>query len=98
MIITNSRYALVGYFITSYPTRAHGIIVNSSLISNGYAINNYSTALNPGSQMMASVEPLTWYARSSSTYVFFSNSVPGVINMIKPPFASCPPGGGGTPL
>ena len=25
MIITNSRYALVGYFITSYPTRAHGI-------------------------------------------------------------------------
>ena len=27
MIITNSRYALVGYFITSYPTRAHGITV-----------------------------------------------------------------------
>ena len=27
MIITNSRYAPVGYFITSYPTRAHGIIV-----------------------------------------------------------------------
>ena len=27
MIITNSRYALVGYFITSYPKRAHGIIV-----------------------------------------------------------------------
>ena len=27
MIITNSRYALVGYFITSYPTRAHGMIV-----------------------------------------------------------------------
>ena len=27
MIITNSRYALVGYFFTSYPTRAHGIIV-----------------------------------------------------------------------
>ena len=27
MIITNSRYALIGYFITSYPTRAHGIIV-----------------------------------------------------------------------
>ena len=26
-IITNSRYALVGYFITSYPTRANGIIV-----------------------------------------------------------------------
>ena len=26
MIITNSRYALVGYFITSYPTWAHGII------------------------------------------------------------------------
>ena len=31
MIITNSRYALVGYFITSYPTRAHGIIVNYTL-------------------------------------------------------------------
>ena len=27
MIISNSRYALVGYFITSYPTRANGIIV-----------------------------------------------------------------------
>ena len=27
MIITNSRYALVGYLITSYPTRDHGIIV-----------------------------------------------------------------------
>ena len=25
MVITNSRYALVGYFITSYRTRAHGI-------------------------------------------------------------------------
>ena len=32
MIITNSRYALVGYFITSYPTRAHGIIVMYSLL------------------------------------------------------------------
>ena len=27
VIITNSRYALFGYFITSYPTWAHGIIV-----------------------------------------------------------------------
>ena len=27
VIIPNSRYALVGYIITSYPTRAHGIIV-----------------------------------------------------------------------
>ena len=27
VIITNSRYALVDYFITSYPTPAHGIIV-----------------------------------------------------------------------
>ena len=27
VIITNLRYALVGYFITSYPTQAHGIIV-----------------------------------------------------------------------
>ena len=26
VIKTNSRYALVGYFITSYPTRAHGIV------------------------------------------------------------------------
>ena len=24
---TNTHYAPVGYFITSYPTRAHGIIV-----------------------------------------------------------------------
>ena len=27
VIINNARYTLVGYFITSYPTRAHGIIV-----------------------------------------------------------------------
>ena len=26
VMITNSRYPLVGYFITSYPTRAHGRI------------------------------------------------------------------------
>ena len=32
VIITNSRYALVGYFITSYPTRAHGIIVKYLII------------------------------------------------------------------
>ena len=31
MIITNSCHALVGYFITSYPTRAHGIIVKYCL-------------------------------------------------------------------
>ena len=34
MIITNSRYALVGYFITSYPTRAHGIIVKYTTDKN----------------------------------------------------------------
>ena len=28
VIITNSHYSLIGYFITSYATRAHGIIVN----------------------------------------------------------------------
>ena len=27
VIITNLHYTLVGYFITSYPTRAHGIII-----------------------------------------------------------------------
>ena len=27
VIISNSHYSLVGYFITSYPTWAHGIIV-----------------------------------------------------------------------
>ena len=39
MIITNSRYALVGYFITSYPTRAHGIIViyDSNIEGNTYS-------------------------------------------------------------
>ena len=31
MIITSSRYALVGYFITPHPTRAHGIIVKYNL-------------------------------------------------------------------
>ena len=35
MIITNSRYALVGYFITSYPTRDHGIIVKYSALKRG---------------------------------------------------------------
>ena len=41
MIITNSRYALVGYFITSYPTRAHGIIVinSRSFLANQKARN-----------------------------------------------------------
>ena len=34
VIITNSRYALVGYFITSYPTQAHGIIVNYHQLSS----------------------------------------------------------------
>ena len=34
VIITNSRYALVGYFITSYPTRAHGIIVICHISGN----------------------------------------------------------------
>ena len=40
MITTNSRYAIVGYFITSYPTRAHGIIV----ICSFYYINGLMTA------------------------------------------------------
>ena len=38
MIITNSRYALVGYFITSYPTRAHGIIVKYTMMAKGWTI------------------------------------------------------------
>ena len=33
MIITNLHDALVGYFITSYPTRAHGIIVIYSVLN-----------------------------------------------------------------
>ena len=47
MIIINSRYALVGYFITSYPTRAHGIIVVWPVgkISLKYS-NNNQTALS----------------------------------------------------
>ena len=40
LIITNSRYALVGYFITSYPTRAHGII--------GFAADFYFNNLQSG--------------------------------------------------
>ena len=40
MIITNSRYALVGYFITSYPTQAHGIIVIDSNNDNAKHNNN----------------------------------------------------------
>ena len=42
VIITNSRYALVGYFITSYPTQAHGIIVNY----RGQCINKVDISLN----------------------------------------------------
>ena len=38
MIITNSRYALVGYFITSYPTRAHGIIVKYPTSASGIIV------------------------------------------------------------
>ena len=46
MIITNLRYALVGYFITSYLTWAHGIIVkykHRCIINNAYpiSITNY---------------------------------------------------------
>ena len=33
LITTNSRYTLVGYFITSYPMWAHGIIVNNIIYS-----------------------------------------------------------------
>ena len=40
MIITNLRYALVGYFITSYPTRAHGIIVIYSRDVHAYNTRN----------------------------------------------------------
>ena len=46
MIITNSRYALVGYFITSYPTRAHGIIVKyCSLFCGIVLIQLHETSL-----------------------------------------------------
>ena len=38
VIITNSRYALVGYFITSYPTRARGIIVKYPTSSSGIIV------------------------------------------------------------
>ena len=43
MIITNSRYALVGYFITSYPTRAHGIIVK--YVTFGKVLDEFSASL-----------------------------------------------------
>ena len=49
MIIINSRYALVGYFITSYPTRAHGIIVIYSSYTgrkNSSIVNKYCKDLN----------------------------------------------------
>ena len=42
VIITNSRCALVGYFITSYPTRAHGIIV---IYPSFTIITHYSLSL-----------------------------------------------------
>ena len=40
VVITNSRYALVGYFITSYPTRANGIIVIYS-VKKAWGILDY---------------------------------------------------------
>ena len=46
MIITNSRYALVGYFITSYPTRAHGIIVIYTRKSLNRLFNEFSREFN----------------------------------------------------
>ena len=50
VIITNSRYALVGYFITSYPTRTHGIIVKYQypyipLQTKYYTANNPSKSV-----------------------------------------------------
>ena len=53
MIITNSHYALVGYFITSYSTRAQGIIViydyhyQHSLTHFRQHINQYLTNAQP---------------------------------------------------
>ena len=47
MIITNSRYALVGYFITSYPTRAHGIIVIYSLKLSMFDLQPATCILQP---------------------------------------------------
>ena len=46
VITTNSRYALVGYFITSYPTRAHGIIVIESMIVHGQTEARASTVMD----------------------------------------------------
>ena len=58
VIITNSRYALVGYFITSYPTRAHGIIVIYSLIDElGKFRLTFSRYAN------CDLEPVSWKAR-----------------------------------
>ena len=45
MIITNSRYALVGYFITSYPTRAHGIIVIYTLYIGTFVNENLAVKI-----------------------------------------------------
>ena len=49
MIITNSRYALVGYFITSYPTLAHGIIVIRALtlVSHDFFENGFCATTQP---------------------------------------------------
>ena len=49
MIITSSRYALVGYFITSYPTRSHGIIVIRALtlVSHDFFENGFCATTQP---------------------------------------------------
>ena len=52
MIRTNSRYALVGYFITSYPTRAHGIIVIYYLTVSSFGEREHEmTTSNPEKRM-----------------------------------------------
>ena len=66
MIITNSRYALVGYFITSYPTRAHGIIVNRP-----FSYSRYRTGTSLQVRLMRGV-----FSNANYIQLFFNDIPP----------------------
>ena len=95
MIITNSRYALVGYFTTSYPTQAHGIIVIYSHCS--FIMLNirrmqkwWTTRSSPGTSYMKLHESEVSQSLMFSFDNAFSEKSCFVVNLVplfRPPYA-----------
>ena len=77
MIITNSCYALVGYFITSYRTRAHEIIV----IYSWFKSNTVSTSMLTQRLHVTDISDFFYLPRSSS---YHWNDIP-LLNIDKSP-------------